>query len=112
MIMEASVDPQPWGPDWMPITLKIPHNGVLFACRNSPLPPDLTYRPLPTLPFSRVKAADEAQKAAVLLWVIASGENTDLQRFASGTLPDVMHHLQLAQNLVSQLTGAAAPATN
>jgi hypothetical protein len=39
MIMEASVDPQPWGPDWMPITLKIPHNGVLFACRNSPLKP-------------------------------------------------------------------------
>ena len=31
MIMEASVDPQPWGPDWMPITPQ----GVLFACRNS-----------------------------------------------------------------------------
>jgi hypothetical protein len=27
---------------------------------SDPLPPDLTYRPLPTLPFSRVKAADEA----------------------------------------------------
>jgi hypothetical protein len=35
MIMEASVGPQPWGPDWMPITLKGPHKGVLFACRNS-----------------------------------------------------------------------------
>jgi NAD(P)-dependent dehydrogenase (short-subunit alcohol dehydrogenase family) len=32
---------------------------------SDPLPPDLTYRPHPTLPFSRVKAADEAQKAAV-----------------------------------------------
>ena len=32
MIMEASVDLQPWGPDWIPIT---PQNGVLFACRNS-----------------------------------------------------------------------------
>ncbi|PWC32841.1 cytochrome B6 [Azospirillum sp. TSO35-2] len=31
-----------------------------------PLPPDATYRPLPTLPFSTVKAADEAQKAQVL----------------------------------------------
>jgi hypothetical protein len=30
MIMEASVDPQPWGPDWMPITLKRPHNGGSF----------------------------------------------------------------------------------
>jgi hypothetical protein len=31
MIMEASVDPQPWGSDWMPITQKRTHKGVLFA---------------------------------------------------------------------------------
>jgi cytochrome c peroxidase len=31
-----------------------------------PLPPDLTYRPLPTQPFSRVRAMDEAQKPAVM----------------------------------------------
>ncbi|MCW7538016.1 hypothetical protein OOT46_09160 [Aquabacterium sp. A7-Y] len=31
-----------------------------------PLPADATYRPLPTLPFSAVKAADEAQKPAVM----------------------------------------------
>jgi cytochrome c peroxidase len=31
-----------------------------------PLPPDATYRPLPTLPFSAVKANDEAQKAKVM----------------------------------------------
>ncbi len=31
-----------------------------------PLPSDATYRPLPTQPFSAVKAADEAQKAAVM----------------------------------------------
>jgi hypothetical protein len=37
-----------------------------LAAFSDPLPPDLTYRPLPTLPFSRVKAADEAQKAAVM----------------------------------------------
>jgi cytochrome c peroxidase len=30
------------------------------------LPPDTTYRPLPTLPFSAVKANDEAQKPAVM----------------------------------------------
>jgi hypothetical protein len=47
-------------------------SAVLFALSFSlsafsdPLPPDLTYRPLPMLPFSRVKAADEAQKAAVM----------------------------------------------
>ena len=28
-----------------------------------PLPPDTTYRPLPTLPFSAVKQADEAAEA-------------------------------------------------
>ena len=31
-----------------------------------PLPPDATYRPLPTLPFSAVKANDEAEKSAVM----------------------------------------------
>ena len=31
---------------------------VAFAA--DPLPPDATYRPLPTLPFSAVKANDEA----------------------------------------------------
>jgi putative membrane protein len=62
--------------------------------------------------YMRAQVTDHQMTVQILLWVIASGENTDLQRFASGTLPDVMHHLQLAQNLVSQLTGAAAPATN
>jgi cytochrome c peroxidase len=33
---------------------------------SDPLPPDLTYRPLPTRPFSEVKADDEAQKPKVM----------------------------------------------
>jgi cytochrome c peroxidase len=33
---------------------------------SDPLPPDLTYRPLPSLPFSDVKVHDEAQKPAVM----------------------------------------------
>jgi cytochrome c peroxidase len=37
-----------------------------LALAADPLPPDTTYRPLPTLPFSEVKAKDEAQKAAVM----------------------------------------------
>jgi hypothetical protein len=32
-----------------------------------------------------------------------------MQRFASDTLPTVLHHLQRAQELVTQLTGAVAP---
>jgi putative membrane protein len=60
----------------------------------------------------RAQVTDHQKMMQLLLWVIASGENADLQRFASRALPDVLHHLQLAQNLVSQLTGAAAPSTN
>lgn len=33
---------------------------------SDPLPPDTTYRPLPTMPFSRARAIDEAQKPQVL----------------------------------------------
>src|SRR3982751_1566688 len=37
-----------------------------LAALSDPLPPDATYRPLPTLPFSAVKTADEAQKPQVM----------------------------------------------
>jgi cytochrome c peroxidase len=39
---------------------------VGLAAAGDPLPPDLTYRPLPTLPFSAVKENDEAQKPQVM----------------------------------------------
>jgi len=62
--------------------------------------------------YMRAQVTDHQKTVQLLLWVIASGQNADLQHFASRTLPNVMHHLQLAQNLVSQLTGAAASPTN
>ena len=37
-----------------------------LAALSDPLPPDATYRPLPTLPFTAVKANDEAQKPQVM----------------------------------------------
>jgi cytochrome c peroxidase len=47
--------------------------GLLLACAAAvatagadPLPPDATYRPLPTQPFSAVKRTDEAQKPDVM----------------------------------------------
>jgi cytochrome c peroxidase len=47
-----------------------PPAATLLLCgltaSSDPLPPDTTYRPLPTLPFSEVKAADEAQKPQVM----------------------------------------------
>jgi cytochrome c peroxidase len=39
---------------------------VSLTVMADPLPPDTTYRPLPTLPFSAVKANDEAQKPKVM----------------------------------------------
>jgi len=39
---------------------------LAISALSDPLPPDATYRPLPTLPFSEVKARDEAQKARVM----------------------------------------------
>ena len=40
--------------------------GVGLISLADPPPPDTTYRPLPTVPFSAAKQADEAQKAAVM----------------------------------------------
>jgi putative membrane protein len=49
------------------------------------------------------------QKTAQLLaWEIGSGEDTQLQQYAAATLPIVMKHLRLAQNIASVLTGQAS----
>lgn len=40
--------------------------GLCAVATADPLPPDLTYRPLPTRPFAAVKADDEAQKPKVM----------------------------------------------
>jgi cytochrome c peroxidase len=39
---------------------------IAVAMAADPLPPDASYRPLPTLPFSSVRANDEAQKPKVM----------------------------------------------
>ena len=46
-----------------------PLAGVAFwsvAAVAEPLPPDATYRPLPTLPFDAIRAIDEAEKPQVM----------------------------------------------
>jgi len=40
--------------------------GLAGAANAGSLPPSGTYRPLPTIPFEDVKAADEAAKSAVM----------------------------------------------
>lgn len=48
------------------------------------------------------------QKTATLLeWEIDSGENSQIKRFASQTLPVVFQHLQMAQNIQAQLSGGS-----
>ena len=42
--------------------------------------------------YTRAQVTDHQKTVQLLLWVIASGENIDLQRFASGTLPDIVDH--------------------
>lgn len=48
--------------------------------------------------------------AQLLAYEIGSGQDPQLQKFAENTLPIVLHHLALAQEIDAQLTGAAAPA--
>jgi putative membrane protein len=58
----------------------------------------------------------EHQKTVQLLeWEINSGQDAGIKRFASETLPTVLYHLQMAQDLMAQITGqalqGAAPGT-
>ncbi|UXN59043.1 DUF4142 domain-containing protein [Phyllobacterium zundukense] len=49
------------------------------------------------------------QKTAQLLaWEIGSGEDAQLQQYSAATLPIVLSHLRLAQNIASALTGQAS----
>jgi putative membrane protein len=50
---------------------------------------------------------DHQKTVQLLQWEIGSGENGDIQRFASETLPTVFGHLQMTQDILSQLFGRA-----
>ena len=46
----------------------------------------------------------EHQKTVQLLaWEIDSGQDAEIKQFAAATLPTVMHHLEMARNLVAEL---------
>jgi len=59
------------------------------------------------LAYMRLQVVDHQKTMLVLEWEIGMGENADVQRFASETLPVVAQHLQIAQNIVTDLSGAA-----
>jgi putative membrane protein len=49
----------------------------------------------------------EHQKTVTLLqWEISSGQDADLQRYAMQNLPIVLEHLEMAQRIIAELTGA------
>jgi putative membrane protein len=59
--------------------------------------------------YIRGQIAAHQVTAQLLAYEIGSGQDPQLQKFAEETLPVVLHHLALAQDIDAQLTGAAAP---
>jgi putative membrane protein len=50
--------------------------------------------------------ADHQQTVAILVWEMGQGQDAELQRFAAETLPVVTQHLDRAQAIHAELTGA------
>jgi putative membrane protein len=57
--------------------------------------------------YIKAQIVDHQKTAQLLAWEIGSGEDAQLQRFAADTLPKVLSHLQAAQAIHAELTGAA-----
>ncbi|MBB3234798.1 DUF4142 domain-containing protein [Phyllobacterium endophyticum] len=55
--------------------------------------------------YMRSQIIDHQKMAQLLAWELNSGEDAEMQRYAAATLPKVMHHLRMAQNIASELTG-------
>lgn len=59
------------------------------------------------LAYMRAQVVDHQKAAQLLEWEIGFGQDAELQRFASETLPLVLHHLELARILAAELSGQA-----
>ena len=59
------------------------------------------------LAYLRGQVVDHQKTATLLQWEIGFGQDGDLQQFAVATLPVVLMHLQMAQNVLTQLSGQA-----
>jgi putative membrane protein len=57
--------------------------------------------------YIRGQITDHQKAVQLLEWEIGSGENARLKAFAAETLPVVMQHLEMANAILTQLTGAA-----
>lgn len=59
------------------------------------------------LAYMAGQITDHQRTAHLLEWEITGGEDANLQRYAMKTLPIVLEHLELAQKIHAELTGAA-----
>jgi len=57
------------------------------------------------LAYADSQLQDHQKTAQLLEWEIGSGQEMSLKQFASETLPIVLQHLRMAQDLKGQLTG-------
>jgi putative membrane protein len=57
--------------------------------------------------YIRGQIIDHQKAVQLLEWEIGSGENARLKAYAVATLPVVMQHLEMANAILTQLTGAA-----
>jgi putative membrane protein len=57
--------------------------------------------------YLAAQIVDHQKTAQVLAWEIGSGQNADLQQFASEVLPTVLEHLELARRTQAQLASGA-----
>ncbi|HWK65040.1 MAG TPA: DUF4142 domain-containing protein [Rhizobiaceae bacterium] len=62
------------------------------------------------LAYMRAQVVEHQKAAQLLVWQIGSGQDGELQRFASATLPTVLDHLELARILTAELSGQALAA--
>ena len=58
--------------------------------------------------YIRGQITAHQETAQLFEYEIGSGQDTRLKNFASQTLPVIMRHLEMAQQIETQLTGAAA----
>jgi putative membrane protein len=56
------------------------------------------------LAYMRGQVVDHQKATQLLIWQIANGQDGELQRFASKTLPKVLEHLSMARAIVDELT--------
>ena len=62
------------------------------------------------LEYMRGQVVDHQKTVQLLVYEIGQGQNGELQRFAAATLPTVLGHLEMAREIVAELTGLVAEA--